>query len=90
MRTNRETKRTAVFKKQHKNIGHKRRHTVDAAIVALETSENPADLGTCKQNSKSYAYKLSKGDRLLYGIDYNNRRVTFYRVCDHKSVYGRD
>ncbi len=84
------TERTPTFRKQYKNIGHKRQHAVDVAVDVLGASENPADLGRYKQNKKLYAYKLSKGDRLLYKIDYNNHKVILYRVCDHKSVYGRD
>ena len=84
------TERKNIFKKQYKNIGHNRQLDVDKAISELITSDNPAKLGKYKQNKKVFAYEISKSDRLIFTMDYVNKRIVFHRVCDHKSVYGKD
>ncbi len=87
--TNWNTERTPTFRRQYKNIGHGRRHAVDIAVEVLKASENPAVLGRYKQGSRFYAYELSKGDRLVYRINRDEHTTILFRVCDHKSVYGK-
>ena len=61
--------------------------TFSSTVIA---SENPADLGRYKQDGNFYAYKLCKGDRLVYKINRKDHIILLFRVCDHKLVYGRD
>ncbi len=82
--------RENTFKKQYKNIGHKRQADVDNAICELSSSVNPADIGRYKQHQKVFAYELGKNDRLIYTLDYFYNKIILLRVCDHKSVYGKD
>lgn len=56
----------------------------------LAYSENPSDLGDYKSNLRVWAFELNKDDRLIYTIDYREKIVHLLRVCDHKSVYGKD
>jgi len=88
--TNWNIKITPVFRKQYRNMGHDRQRAVDNALREIITSENPAALGRYKRGGQVFAYELSKGDRLLYNIDYNNHKITLVRVGDHKSAYGSD
>ncbi len=81
------TETTPTFRKQYKNMWHNRQRAVDTATNEIIASENPADLGKYKRNKKLYAYRLSKGDRLLYKINRDDHIITLFRVCDHKSVY---
>ena len=85
-----DTKSTPTFRRQYKNMGHYRQRSVDIATNVLRASENPADLGRYKQDGNFYAYKLSKGDRLVYKINRKDHIILLFRVCDHKSVYGKD
>jgi len=79
-----------AFKKQYKNMGHTRQTEVDKAIRELVSSENPANIGNYKQHQKIFAYELGKSDRLIYTLDYFHNEIILIRVCDHKSVYGKD
>ncbi len=80
----------SAFKKQYRNIGRERQKRADVAISELLSSSDPAALGTYKRDGRFFAYNLSKGDRLIYTINYSDRTVTFQRICDHKSAYGMD
>jgi mRNA-degrading endonuclease RelE of RelBE toxin-antitoxin system len=79
-----------TFLKQYGRLGSARQQKVDSALRELVVAENPADLGEYKSSMKSFAYELSKGDRIIFDVDYSNNMIIFLRVCDHKSVYGRD
>ncbi len=83
-------KKENTFKKQYKNIGHNRQSIADKAILELAASSNPANLGKYKQSNKVFAYELGKNDRLIYTLDYFHNEIILLRVCDHKSVYGKD
>jgi mRNA-degrading endonuclease RelE of RelBE toxin-antitoxin system len=78
------------FKRQYKLLGSERQKRVDNAIRDLVVSVTPADCGDYKKSLKTYAYELSKGDRIIYDINYETKIITLLRVCDHKSAYGRD
>lgn len=78
------------FNRQYKNLGSERQKKTDDAILRLAYSENPADEGDYKSNLRVWAYELNKYDRIIYTIDYQEKIIFFLRVCDHKSVYGKD
>lgn len=79
-----------TFLKQYGHLGQVRQQKVDSGLRELATTENPADLGEYKSAMKSFAYVLNKGDRIIFDIDYPNNTIILLRVCDHKSVYGKD
>lgn len=64
------------------------------AIREISSSDNPEHLGVKKQGNLGdlYAYYLTREHRVLYAVERKEHSVTviFKRVCDHKSVYGRD
>jgi mRNA-degrading endonuclease RelE of RelBE toxin-antitoxin system len=78
------------FKRQYKLLGSERQKKVDNAIRDLIISGDPANCGDYKKSMKTYAYELSKGDRIIYDINYEAKIIILLRVCDHKSVYGKD
>ncbi len=78
------------FRKQYKLLGVERQKRVDNAILDLAYSENPASKGDFKKNMRVFAYELGRGDRVIYTIQYEDNTIVLMRVCDHKSVYGRD
>ncbi len=78
------------FVKQYSRLGDERQKYVDSALRELAKAENPADFGEFKSSIKVFAYVVNKSDRILFDIDYPNSTIVLLRVCDHKSVYGRD
>jgi len=63
---------------------------VDKTIRELSSVANPASIGKYKQHQKFFSYELGKNDRLIYTLDYFHNKIILLRVCDHKSVYGKD
>lgn len=53
-------------------------------------SDNPAELGRYKQNLRIFSYDLGKKYRIIYNVNWAIHVIELIRVCDHKSVYGRD
>ena len=78
------------FKKQYKEIGQDRQANTDKAIRELVKLENPALVSRYKKNIGAFVYDLGRGDRLMYTLDYAHDTIILHRVCDHKSVYGKD
>jgi len=78
------------FAKQFKNLGSVRQQLVDTALRDLALSEDPAKKGEYKPSLRIWAYELNKSDRILYAVDYSQNVIILLRVCDHKSVYGKD
>ena len=78
------------FRKQYRLLGSERQKRVDAAILDLAYSENPAIKGEFKKILRVFAYELGRGDRIIYTIQYQDNTIVLLRVCDHKSVYGKD
>ncbi|MEM3172089.1 MAG: hypothetical protein QXE82_00965 [Candidatus Nitrosotenuis sp.] len=37
-----------------------------------------------------FAYEIGKTHRIIYSIRYRDGVIELLRVCDHKSVYGKD
>ena len=59
-------------------------------LSAISSSENPASLGTYKTNLRIFSYEIGRRYRIVYSIRYRENIVELLRVCDHKSVYGKD
>lgn len=70
--------------------GGERQKRADYAISDLAHSENPAAKGQYKSSIRVFTYELGRGDRILYDIQYEDNIIVLLRVCDHKSVYGKD
>ena len=84
------TRSEATFDSQFKRIGHERQWLVSEAIGVLTASVDPAVLGKYKKHAGAFAYKIGRSDRPLYRPDRPRNEMVLLRVCDHKSVYGRD
>ncbi|MFZ1076325.1 MAG: hypothetical protein WAN47_02715 [Nitrosotalea sp.] len=78
------------FNRQYKLLGRERQKRIDSAILDLAYSENPSTKGDFKKNMRVFAYELGRGDRIIYTIQYEDNTIVLLRVCDHKSVYGKD
>lgn len=78
------------FVKQYSRLGTERQQYVDNALRELVQTTNPAELGEFKNSIRVFAYVVNKSDRILFDVDYPNNTIVLLRVCDHKSVYGRD
>ena len=78
------------FEKQYRLLGSERQKKTDDAILDLAYSTNPAAKGQYKSSIRVFAYELGRGDRILYDIQYGDNTIVLLRVCDHKSVYGKD
>ena len=82
--------RRPTFLKQFGNLDSKTRKRTEDAVLELLTAENPARLGVYKQDMRIFAYNIGKKHRILYNVNWSNNTVEFLRVCDHKSIYGKD
>ena len=82
--------RKTKFLKQYKNLDPQIQQKVNEAIQELRYSQNPARLGKYKQNKRVFAYDIGRKYRVIYNVNWNNNTIEFLRVCDHKSVYGKD
>ena len=78
------------FKKQYRDLDAKTRKKVDGAMHDLQGSENPALLGKYKQGMRIFSYEVGRKYRMIYNINWDSYVIELFRVCDHKSVYGRD
>ncbi|MDE1816814.1 MAG: hypothetical protein KGI11_09700 [Thaumarchaeota archaeon] len=78
------------FEKQYWLLGSERQKRTDDAILDLAYSTNPATKGQYKSSIRVFSYELGRGDRILYDIQYEDSIIVLLRVCDHKSVYGKD
>lgn len=47
-------------------------------------------LGKYKQGMRVFAYEMGRKHRIIYSVNWSDGVVEFLRVCDHKSVYGKD
>lgn len=53
-------------------------------------SDDPAVMGRYKKSTRAFAYEIGQSDRMIYRIERDHHRIVLTRVCDHKSVYGKD
>jgi len=60
------------------------------ALDQITASEDPARLGAYKANLRVFSYEIGRRYRIIYSVIYREKIVELLRVCDHKSVYGRD
>ncbi len=78
------------FTKQYKKLHSDIQHEVDNAIENIASSTNPSILGTYKADMRTFSYEIGRKHRIIYSIRYKDGIVDLLRVCDHKSVYGKD
>ena len=55
----------------------------------METSPDPAALGTYKKQFKVFSYEIGRKYRITCSVRRDDKTIEFVSVCDHKSVYGR-
>ncbi len=77
------------FNKQFKNLDSEIKQRIIQSVSELSISDNPAELGVYKADMKVFAYNVGKY-RIIYVVDYSSSKIILHRVCDHKSVYGKD
>ncbi len=78
------------FVKQYKNLDLQIQQLADKAISNITSSQNPSDLGVYKSNIGAFAYELGRKYRIIYSVTHMEKTVELLRICDHKSVYGKD
>ena len=78
------------FKRQYGRLDPTVRNAVDISVENLLGSDNPTLLGRYKQGMGVFAYDLGRKYRIIYRVNWNRGEIEFLRVCDHKSVYGKD
>lgn len=66
------------------------RTAIDESVSQLLGADNPSLLGKYKQSMKVFAYEIGRKYRIIYSVNWDDGVVEFLRVCDHKSVYGKD
>ena len=82
--------RRPAFSKQFRRLDGQLQKRAKQAMHELLASENPAHLGKYKISYRIFAYNLGKKYRIVYNINWNENTIEFIRICDHKSVYGKD
>lgn len=78
------------FVRQYKRLDTKTKQAVDDAIADIVSSEDPSSLGVYKSDMRIFSYEIGRKYRVVYSIQYREGIVALLRVCDHKSVYGKD
>lgn len=78
------------FRRGYKNVRSGMRPVADRAVADLASSCNPGELGTYKSNMRVFSYEMGRAYRLLYMPVSSRGEIVLLRVCDHKSVYGKD
>ena len=71
-------------------MGGLRQSRVDLAMKDLAESDDPAVMGRYKKSTRAFAYEIGQSDRMIYRIERDHHRIVLTRVCDHKSVCGKD
>jgi addiction module RelE/StbE family toxin len=62
---------------------------VKQGMDLLTHSDNPRELGEKKSGEygEFWAYAVNDDCRILYGVNDQEHRVEFHRVCSHKETY---
>jgi len=83
---------TTTFDKGYASKDSVNQRLVDDALRMLGTSKWPQRLGEVKStpDGRVLVYEVGDKYRLSYRVDYISRIIQFIRVCDHKTVYGKD
>lgn len=73
-----------------KDLENRRR--VREAILTLTSSSHPQRLGELKDtpDGRVFVYDIGRKYRMSYCVSYSAKIIQLIRVCDHKTVYGRD
>lgn len=78
------------FVRQYKNLSSQLQEKVDSALINLENSLNPLEIGIYKPSLKAFAYEIDKSNRIIYNVRFNDNTIELIRVGDHKQAYGKD
>lgn len=83
---------TSTFDVGYASKDKKNQLRVDDALVTLSSSKQPQRLGDLKNTPDGYVlvYEIGRKYRLSYRVEYISRTIQLVRVCDHKTVYGKD
>ena len=78
-----------TFLRQFKRLDKRTKIRVSKALEEMANSEDPSRLGTYKQSMCVFAYNVGKY-RIVFDARQPEKGIDLMRVCDHKSVYGKD
>ncbi len=78
------------IRKIFKKLGSNEKIQYISAIKTLATSEDPKIHGQYKQTKGCYSYRLTSSFRILYDINYKEKRIDIISIGDHKKTYGED
>ena len=86
---------TPTFIDNYNSKDPENQHRVDQALLVLATSKWPHKLGHIKElptafGGKVCVYDISKSSRLSYNVFFAAKTIQCVRVCDHKTVQGKD
>lgn len=83
---------TPTFKNGYDAKDSENQHRVDEALSMLGKSKFPNRLGEIKStpDGRVCVYDIGLKYRMSYRVSFPNRTIQLIRVCDHKTVYGKD
>ena len=83
---------TSTFDTGYASKDKKNQRRVDNALRTLGSSKQPQRLGDLKDTPDGHilVYEIGRKYRLSYRVEYVSRTIQLIRVCDHKTVYGKD
>lgn len=83
---------TSTFDTGYASKDEKNQRRVDDALAILSSSKQPQRLGEPKNTPDGHVlvYEIGRKYRLSYRVEYISRTIQLIRVCDHKTVYGKD
>ena len=81
--------RSGTFKRRYKRKTNLLQDKVKDAIRLLVAERDPRDVGRLKHGSNKdcYGYDINDDCRILYYVDFKEKKIHFLRVCTHKQVY---
>jgi len=85
-------KATSTFDNGYSSKSVEDQHRVDEALLVLSESSFPNRLGEIKNtpDGRVCVYDISRSSRLSYDVSFLTQTIQLIRVCDHKTVYGKD
>jgi hypothetical protein len=83
---------TPTFDNGYNSKSAEDQHRVDEALLVLAESRFPNRLGEIKDTPDGHVcvYDITRSSRLSYNVSFPTRTIQLVRVCDHKTVYGKD
>jgi hypothetical protein len=86
---------TQTFIDNYNSKDSENQHRVDEALSVLAGSKWPNKLGQIKELPAAFGgrvcvYDISRSSRLSYNVFFETKTIQCVRVCDHKTVQGKD